>query len=101
MAKSAANLEFFATDLPKIMREKEKPYIYRLRRRGKPMARYHLYFLRQGMLVDSGCVEAANDREAARLAAERSDGRMVEVWNSSRRVRVVAPVRTATLPPSG
>ena len=55
------------------------------------MARYHLYFLKQGMLVDSSAVEAADDREAARLAATRGVGRTVEVWNPSRRVRVIAP----------
>lgn len=55
------------------------------------MARYHLYFLKQGMLVDSTAVEAADDREAARLAAARSDGRTVEVWKASRQVRVIAP----------
>lgn len=55
------------------------------------MARYHLYFLKQGMLVDSSAIEATDDREAAQLAAAQCDGRTVEVWNASRRVRVIAP----------
>ncbi len=59
------------------------------------MARYHLYFLRQGMLVGSSDIEAADDREAARIAREEGDGQLVEVWNDDRRVRVVAPARPA------
>jgi hypothetical protein len=55
------------------------------------MARYHLYFLKQGMLVGSGNVDAADDSEAARLAREQGNGQVVEVWNDHRRIRVVAP----------
>lgn len=57
------------------------------------MARYHLYFLRQGMLVGSSDIDASDDREAARIAREQGDGQVVEVWNDDRRVRVLAPVR--------
>lgn len=59
------------------------------------MARYHLYFLRQGMLVGSDAIDAADDREAARLASSRSDGRTVEVWNASQRVRIISPLKPA------
>ena len=59
------------------------------------MARYHLYFLKQGMLVGSDAIEAADDREAAQLASARSDGCTVEVWNASQRVRVIAPPQPA------
>ena len=55
------------------------------------VARYHLYFLRQGMLVGSGHIEAADDGEAARIAREQGGGQTVEVWNDHRRVRVIAP----------
>ena len=59
------------------------------------MARYHLYFLRQGMLMGSRDIEAADDREAARIAREQGDGQVVEVWSEDRRVRIVAPARVA------
>lgn len=57
------------------------------------MAEYHLYFLRQGMLVGSTSIEAMDDSEAARIAHEQGDGHLVEVWNDHRRVRVVTPAR--------
>jgi hypothetical protein len=57
------------------------------------MARYHLYFLRDNKLVGSDQIEAADDREAARIARDRGDGQVVEVWNGHRRVRTVAPAR--------
>ena len=60
------------------------------------MARYHLYFLRQGMLVGSSDIEAADDREATRIAREQGEGQLVEVWNDDRRVRIVAPARAAS-----
>lgn len=59
----------------------------------RAMATYHLYFLRQGMLVGSDDIQAADDQEAARIAREHGDGQIVEVWNAARRVRVVAPAR--------
>ena len=55
------------------------------------VARYHLYFLREGMLVGSGHIEAADDGEAARIAREQGGGQTVEIWNDHRRVRIVAP----------
>ena len=57
------------------------------------MARYHLYFLRQGMLMGSHDIEAADDRDAARIAREQGDGQLVEIWNDTRRVRIVAPAK--------
>ena len=59
------------------------------------VARYHLYFLRQGMLVGSGHIEAADDGEAARIAREQGGGQTIEVWNDHRRVRIVAPAEPA------
>ena len=58
------------------------------------MARYHLYFLRQGMLVGSGHIEAADDGEAARIAREQGGGQVVEVWNEHRRVHVISPAES-------
>ena len=54
------------------------------------MATYHLYYLRQGMLVGSDDIEAPDDGEACRIAAECCDGRTVEVWNDYSRIRVLA-----------
>jgi len=54
------------------------------------VTRYHLYYLRGGMLVGSGDIEAANDGEAARIAREQGDGELVEIWNDHERVRIVA-----------
>ena len=53
------------------------------------MARYHIYYLHQGMLVGSDAVEAADESEASRLASARSDGRTVELWDATRRLRVI------------
>lgn len=53
------------------------------------VARYHLYYLKQGMLVGSDAIDAADESEAEELAAERSDGRTVEVWDATRRVLVI------------
>ena len=55
------------------------------------MADYHLYFLRQGMLVGSTNIEAEDDSEAVQIARQQGDGQLVEVWNDHRRVRVVLP----------
>ena len=56
------------------------------------MAQYHLYYLKQGMLVGSGNIDAVDDGEAARIARQQgSNGDLVEVWNDHRRVRVVTP----------
>ena len=53
------------------------------------MARYHISYLHQGMLVGSDAVEAADESEASRLASARSDGRTVELWDATRRLRVI------------
>ena len=57
------------------------------------MARYHLYYLKQGMLVGSGDIEATDDDDAARMARKLGDGQVVEVWNDYARVRVVSTAR--------
>ena len=57
------------------------------------MAEYHLYFLRQGMLVGSTNIEAMDDGEATRIAREQGNGHLVEIWNDHRRVRVIMPAR--------
>jgi hypothetical protein len=53
------------------------------------MANYHLYYIRQNMLVGSDDIEAADDNDAARIAGELGSGEVVEVWNAHQRVRVV------------
>lgn len=55
------------------------------------MARYHLYYLRDNLLVGSDDIEAADDREAARIARAKGKGKLVEVWNAHKRVNVVTP----------
>ena len=55
------------------------------------MARYRLYYLRDNVLIGSDDIEAADDREAARLAKQRGRGQRVEIWDSVKRVNVVAP----------
>ena len=57
------------------------------------MATYHLYFLRQGMLVGSSDIEAADDEAACSLAAQHGGGDAVEVWNSHRRLRILTPTQ--------
>ena len=53
------------------------------------MARYHLYFLRDNLLVGADDIEAADDREAERIARTKGDGQPVEIWNAHKRVNVV------------
>jgi len=55
------------------------------------MAIYHLYYLKNGMLIGSDDIDAADDREAARTAAAQGQGDLVEIWNQSSRVRIVKP----------
>ena len=57
------------------------------------MAQYHLYYLRQGMLVGSADIEARDDNDAARIARDAGQGHVVEVWNDHERVRILAPAR--------
>lgn len=45
------------------------------------------------MLMGSSDIEAADDREATRIAREQGDGQVVEVWNADRRVRILAPLK--------
>lgn len=56
----------------------------------RQMANYHLYYIRQNMLMGSDDIEAADDNDAARIAGKLGSGGIVEVWNANRRVRVVA-----------
>ncbi len=53
------------------------------------MADYHLYFLKDGLLVGCEDIEAGNDNEAARIAEDKGRGDIVEVWNADSRVRIV------------
>lgn len=54
------------------------------------MDTYNLYYLRDSLLVGSEDIEAADDREAARVARTKGDGQVIEVWKAGRRVNVVA-----------
>jgi hypothetical protein len=60
------------------------------------MASYQLYHLRNGQLVGSDHVEAGDDGDAVRIARQRGDGRITEIWNDSRRVRIVGPAKAAS-----
>jgi len=55
------------------------------------MARYHLYYLANGMLIGSDYIDAGSDQEAARIAEREGRGDLVEIWNASSRVRIVRP----------
>jgi hypothetical protein len=55
------------------------------------MARYQLYYLRRGMLVGSGAVDAADEDEAARIAGIADRSQTVEIWDDHQRLRVVTP----------
>ncbi|WP_114953803.1 hypothetical protein [Sphingosinicella terrae] len=57
------------------------------------MAHYHLYYLRQGMLVGSSHIDANDDTEAVRMAREQGGSHIVEVWNEERRIRVLGPAQ--------
>ncbi len=68
------------------------------------MASYHLYYLRGGMLIGSGHVDAEDDREAALIARRTGEGELVEIWNDHRRIRIVVPDGTGSAtahPPAG
>ena len=64
-------------------------------RAGDMVAHYHLYFLRDNVLVGAEHIEAEDDREAVRIAKRQGAGALVEVWNADRRVRVVASAKAA------
>lgn len=55
------------------------------------MARYHLYTLSGGMLIGTQDIEAGDDDQAARIAERTGRGELVEIWDASRRVRIVRP----------
>jgi hypothetical protein len=59
------------------------------------MATYQLYHLRNGQLVGSDHIEASDDGDAVRVARERAEGRVTEIWSDSRRIRIVGGVCTA------
>lgn len=54
------------------------------------MANYHLYYMLGNALTGSDKIEAADDREARRIARERAGARTVEVWNGYERVGLIA-----------
>lgn len=55
------------------------------------MAIYHLYYLKDGMLIGADDIDAAGDAEAARRAEDQGRGDIVEIWNASSRIRIVRP----------
>jgi hypothetical protein len=56
------------------------------------MARYHLYFLKDRMVVGSDDIDAENNVEALRIARARADGHSVEVWNAHSLIRTIRPL---------
>ena len=61
---------------------------------GRPVARYHLYFFENNVLLGDDRIEAADDAAAIRAAAGvQGKGKVVEVWDAQRRIRVLAPVK--------
>ena len=60
---------------------------------GPRVARYHLYYFQDNVLVGDARIEAANDAAAIRQAREQGTGQTVEVWNAHSRIGVVAPAR--------
>lgn len=64
------------------------------------MAIYHLYHLEGGTLIETGDIEAESDRDAARIAQAGGRGDLVEIWNASRRVRIVKPGGAQTRAPA-
>ena len=55
------------------------------------MARYHLYFFENNVLLGDDRIEAADDAAAVRLARAQGKGRVIEIWNAQARIRVLAP----------
>ncbi len=60
------------------------------------MASYSLYYLLGNALTGSDKIEAADDREARRIAMERAGAGTVEVWNGYERVGVLARPKAKT-----
>ena len=55
------------------------------------MTRYRVYDLDGFKLVRIGEIEAEADEEAVEIARRHGTGDHVEIWQGSRKVRVVAP----------
>jgi hypothetical protein len=55
------------------------------------MAIYHLYYLRGGELIGSDDIDAPHDQAAVRMAEAQGRGELVEIWNTTAKVRVVRP----------
>jgi hypothetical protein len=62
------------------------------------MGRYTIYDLDGFKLVETDRIEADDDEEAVRLAKELGSGDHLEIWEGSRKVRVVAPSKVAGHP---
>lgn len=54
------------------------------------LTQYKLFFLRYGRLIGGSTIDAPNDEEAIRLAADRANTETVEIWQENRRVQVVS-----------
>lgn len=61
------------------------------------MAAYHLYYLRNAVIVDSDDIEAETVDAAVNFARQRGVGQMVEVWSPSQRLRIVPLARAEAL----
>ncbi len=57
------------------------------------MARYHLYYFQNNMLLGDDRIDAVDDAAAVRLARAQGRGQTVEIWNSHARIGVVAPAK--------
>ena len=64
------------------------------------MAIYHLYYLKDGMLIGSDDIEAESTIEAAALAEAQGRGDLVEVWDASSRVRLLKPAAARAQAPA-
>lgn len=62
------------------------------------MARYHLYYLKDRMVVGSDDIEAPDNVAALRVGRDRADGRAVEVWNAHSLIQTIAPAPCAHPP---
>ena len=73
--------------------DKKAHYRFRLGAGAWPVARYHLYYFQNNRLLGDDRIDAANDADAVRLARAQGRGQMVEIWNASARIGVVAPAK--------
>lgn len=53
------------------------------------MSTYHLYYLRDAMMVGFDTLQAPDDAEATRIARLQGQGDVTEIWNDKGRVRIV------------